>query len=294
MMNKPEILSFGEVLWDLFPEGPRFGGAPANFACHAAVLGAEVSLVSAVGGDPRGQEALKILRAYGVDTSLVQSIADAQTGSVGVDLDEKGKPSYTIHEGSAWDRIAWGAELAERVGQANAVYFGTLGQRSEISRASIRRALDVAVATGVHRVLDINLREPFFDGAMIRESVEYASVLKLSDDELVQVSDACGIDPGDRGEATLRVLLERFSLDMVVLTQGADGALLVTPDDTIDQPGIPTEIVDTVGAGDSFTASFVVGMLRGEDLGKIVHDACELAAAVCAQAGAVPKLPGKR
>lgn len=291
-MTEPSILSLGEVLWDLFPEGARFGGAPANFACHAAVLGANVCMVSAVGDDPRGREAIEILQAYGIDTSLVQSIAGAPTGTVGVSLDAKGKPTFAIDGGSAWDQIAWTPGMAEQTTRADAIYFGLLGQRSEVSRTTIRRALDMAGAAGILRMLDVNLRKPFFDADLIRESVECASVLKLSDDELEQVAAACEIDRDNDCEATLRALLEGFHLDLVVMTQGADGAILVAPDQTVDQAGVPADVLDTVGAGDAFTASFVVGMLRGEPLGKIARDACETAAAVCAHTGAVPGLPG--
>ena len=133
-MNRPAILSFGEVLWDIFPEGPRFGGAPANFACHAAALGGDVGMVSAVGQDSRGDEAVAILESYGIRTDLIQRTADAPTGTVGVELDETGKPDFTIHEGSAWDQLGWNSDLEARVRTADAVYFGTLGQRGELSR----------------------------------------------------------------------------------------------------------------------------------------------------------------
>jgi len=286
---KPSIISLGEVLWDLFPEGARFGGAPANFACHAAALASSVSMVSAVGDDDRGREAIDILRAYGIDVSLIQLIADAPTGSVGVSLDAKGKPAFTIHEGSAWDRVAWAPELEARITEANAVYFGTLGQRGEVSQQTIRRALEVAKASGIPRVLDVNLRPPFFDAPLIRSSVECASVLKLSDDELEQVADACGIDSANEPEERPQALLEQFSLDLVVMTRGAEGAVIVSATGTVDQPGIPTDVRDTVGAGDAFTAVLVSGLLRGESLATIARNACETAAAVCAQPGAVPE-----
>ena len=291
-MTQPAILSIGEVLWDLFPEGARFGGAPANFACHAAVLGAKVTMVSAVGSDLRGREAAEILRAYNIDTSLIQSITDAPTGTVGVSLDAEGKPTFDIHEGSAWDGIAWTPDLEARIVESDAIYFGTLTQRCEVSRATIRRALDLAKESGVLRILDVNLRQPFFDTVLIRESVERANVLKLSNDELEQVAGACKIESVNNPEATLRSLLERYQLKQVVMTRGADGAFIVSPDETIDQAGIPAHVRDTVGAGDAFTAAFVIGLLRGESLKTIAHDACEIAAAVCAQPGAVPELPG--
>ena len=286
--RKPRILSCGEVLWDLFPEGARFGGAPANFACHAAILGGQVTMLSAVGNDARGEEALAILRGFGVDTSLVQRVADAPTGSVGVRVDAAGKPSFEIHVGSAWDRIAWAGVIEARMAEVDAIYFGTLGQRGEMSRATIRRALTLAKARSILRVLDVNLRRPFYDAALIRESIAQASVLKLSDDELGEVAAACGIELDANPEATLRHLLTRFDLDLVVMTRGAKGALLVSAEDTVDQSGIPTVVVDTVGAGDSFTAAFVLGLLRGDAREIILRKACEIASAVCSQSGAVP------
>ena len=285
---KPSILSCGEMLWDLFPEGARFGGAPANFACHTSRLGAEVSLLSAVGADARGDEALAILRSFSINTSLIQRIDDAPTGSVGVSLDAEGKPTFAIHDGSAWDRIAWTEALAERIAQVDAVYFGTLAQRGEESRATIRKALAAARGRGILRVLDVNLRRPFFDNTLLRESIALASVLKLSDDEMGEVFTACDIVPGETPEATLRVVLTRFGLDLVVMTRGAEGAILVSATEVVDQPGIPTIVRDTVGAGDSFTATFAVGLLRSEEHATILKKACEIASAVCSQHGAVP------
>ncbi|MFN0080271.1 MAG: carbohydrate kinase family protein [Prosthecobacter sp.] len=289
-MSKPRILSCGEVLWDLFPDGARFGGAPANFACHAAILGGEVSMLSAVGNDARGDEAIAILKGFGMDTSLVQRNADAPTGSVGVSVDAAGKPSFEIHAGSAWDRLEWTTELEIRIAETDAIYFGTLGQRGEVSCATIRRALSVAKARGILRVLDVNLRLPFYDAVLIRESIALASVLKLSDDELPEVAAAYGIAMTVKQEDTLQTLREQNGHDCVVMTRGADGALLVSALGAIDQPGIPTTVVDTVGAGDSFTAAFVLGLLRGDAHQDILRKACETASAVCAQSGAVPTL----
>lgn len=286
--HKPRILSCGEVLWDLFPEGARFGGAPANFACHAAILGGAVSMLSAVGKDARGDEAFAILKGFGIDASLVQRIADAPTGSVGVSVDAAGKPSFEIHEGSAWDRIVWTDALEAKLTEVDAIYFGTLGQRGEISRATIRRALGLAKARGILRVVDVNLRKPFYDAALIRESIAQASVLKLSDDELAEVAAACGIALDAKPEGTLRALLTGFGLDLVVMTRGARGALLVSPNGAVDQPGIPTKVIDTVGAGDAFAAAFVLGLLLGSEREAILLRACETASTVCSQSGAVP------
>ena len=288
-MKRPTILSLGEVLWDLFPDGQRFGGAPANFACHAAIQGADVTMLSAVGDDQNGHDAIGILSAYGVDVSLMQIIPDAPTGTVGVALDNNGKPTFVIHQGSAWDQLVWNDAMASRITTADAVSFGTLGQRDTVSRTTIRRTLRAAAAKGIPCILDINLRPPFFDAEMIRDSVQLASILKLSDDELVEVCSACSISETSRQDVMLQGLFEFGNLDIVVLTRGKDGAVLVTPDDTVTQNGISVNVIDTVGAGDSFTAAFLIGELRGESRKQNLRRSCEIAAATCAHSGAVPE-----
>lgn len=282
-------MSIGEVLWDLFPDGEQFGGAPANFACHAAILGGDVSMVSAVGDDSHGRSSLDILQSYGIDVSLVHTCPEAATGTVGIELDEKGKPTFTIHEDSAWDRLAWSDALGAKTAKVHAIYFGTLGQRSQVARATIRQAL--RANSNVPRMLDINLRPPFFDATLIRESIELASILKLSDDELATVCDACGVKSGGSSAAQpdqLLQLLKQKNLDLVIMTRGADGAMLATPNGIVEQPGIPTNVIDTVGAGDSFTAAFLLGLLRGESHEDNLQNACVVAAGVCAHAGGVP------
>lgn len=290
-MSAPRILSCGEVLWDLFPDGPCFGGAPANFACHAALLGASVTMLSAVGCDDRGAEALCILRGFGIDTDLVPSVPSVPTGTVGVSVDRSGQPTFEIHANAAWDLLAWSGALEKSIAGVDAVYFGTLGQRAAASRATIRHVLEEAKARGILRVLDINLRPPFYHGEILRESIALATVLKLSDEELPEVAAACGVERGLTPAATLGELRSRLSLDCIVMTRGADGALLVGPTGTTEQPGIPAAVVDTVGAGDSFTAAFVLGLLRKQPATAILRHACETASAVCAHAGAVPAGP---
>jgi len=246
-------------------------------------------MISAVGDDARGREAIELLKEYSIQTDLIQISDHATTGSVAVELDENGKPTFTIHENSAWDYLSWRSDFESRITHADLVYFGTLGQRSELSRETIRRAMKLAQSAGIPRLLDVNLRAPFFDKVMIRESIGHASILKLSDDELEEVCSACCVSPSKSPEESLRELLDSCHLDRVIMTRGAKGALLVSNDQTYDQPGIPTTVRDTVGAGDSFTAAFAIGMLRGDAYEKILRDACETAAAVCAQLGAVPE-----
>lgn len=289
-MNRPVIISLGEVLWDLFPDGPRFGGAPANFACHAAALGASVFMGSALGNDKNGRKALDVLHSYRIDTSLIQRIASGPTGTVKVRMNGSGQHRFTLDSESAWDWIAWTHELETQIPETDALYFGTLGQRGNVSRTTIRKSLDAAQRLGIHRVLDLNLRTPHFDAPLIRESVERCSILKLSDDELDELMSASGLLDNNHPEESLRTILEHYDLDLVAMTRGPDGALLVTPSEVIDQSGIPTQVRDTVGAGDSFTAALIVGLLQKEALSSIASKACTLAADVCAQSGAVPEI----
>lgn len=277
----------GEVLWDLFPDGERFGGAPANFACHAAIQGADVTIVSAVGNDDHGREAIRILDDYGVDTSLIQISLNESTGTVSIALDSNGKPTFTIHEDSAWDLLSLNARLTAMMQDADAVYFGTLGQRCERSRRTIRQCVELAEEANVPRILDINLRSPFFDKELIRESIGCASILKLSDDELAPVAEAYDVPPAE-DEHMLRTLLDIGTLDTVVMTRGSQGAILVSQEETVDQPGVPAEVRDTVGAGDAFTAALLIALLRREPSQDAMRRACATAAAACSHAGAVP------
>ena len=287
-MRQPVILSFGEVLWDLFPEGEQFGGAPANFACHAAILGGDVSMISAVGNDSHGAEAIKNLEKQGVDVSLIQINPDASTGKVSVVLDSNCKPTYTIHEAAAWDRIEWNDEIEEKIKNSDAIYLGTLGQRDDVSRATICRAAKTAQSAGITRFLDINLRVPFFDDELIRNSIQQASILKLSDEELAEVCAACGLNVNDSPETLLVQLREQQQLDFVVMTCGAKGAILTSANGILKQPGISVTVRDTVGAGDSFSAAFLIGLLQGDAHDQILANACHVPATVCSYAGAMP------
>ena len=279
----------GDGLWDLFPDGPRFGGATANFACHSARLGADVHMVSGVGEDERGEALLQVYRKHGVNIDLVQVLKDYPTGVVHVELTEKGLPTFTIGENAAWDHWEWNEEIDKIVTKADALYFGTLGQRGQSSRVGIRKALAIAKGQNMPRILDINLRAPFFDDALIGESIALCSILKISDEELQRVCQACDIDSSQSDENGLGELQTKFGLDLVVMTQGAKGAVLVYADGMVEQPGVPVKLVDTVGAGDSFTASMTLGLLQGKEYTEILADACQIAAEVCSHAGAVPE-----
>ncbi len=288
--SRPKIAGLGEVLWDVYPDGETFGGAPANFACHCRSLGAEVSVVSAVGADARGDRALEFLAGRGIDTSGVARLESFPTGEVLVTLDTAGKPEYEIRLGAAWDAIPWSARLHELAAAADAVCFGSLGQRSAPSRETIRRFL-AETRRDCLRVFDINLRRPHYTPDLVIESLDAANVLKLNDEELPLLANWLEIQ-GDE-ERRLRTLADRFDLRLAILTRGARGALMLTRDETSFAVPPPVSVVSTVGAGDAFTASAISGMLRKQPLDEINRRANALAAYVCSKQDAVPALPAE-
>jgi len=282
------ILGLGEVLWDLFPDGAQFGGAPANFACHAAMLGAEAFVVSQVGEDELGDRAISALQERGVETRHVGRSRDHPTGTVKVTLDGAGHPRFEITENAAWDHIAWTDELAALAGRADAIGFGTLAQRAETSRTTIRRFLESA-GPNCLRIFDVNLRRPFFDREVVLDSLSLAEAVKLNDEELPMVASMCDLNGST--EDMLKGLRDRYSLRLVALTRGAEGAILLAGDEIVECAGIPVAVKDTVGAGDAFTAAMALGWLRGHGLDAIGRHACRVAAYVCTQAGGTPELP---
>lgn len=282
------IVSLGEVLWDVFPDETRFGGAPANFACHAATHGADVTMLSRVGIDALGDQAIAELESHGVKVGQIQRDFDLPTGTVSVRLNDQGVPSYTICEDVAWDHLEWTSEMQNMAGQVDAVYYGTLGQRSERSHQTIQKFVSATPGSAL-RVYDVNLRPPYCDEKIIKESLKLANILKLSDEELDFVADMMGIE-GDM-MTRLKTLREQQQLKLIALTRGSRGAILMTESDVSDFAGVSVKVVDTVGAGDSFTATMVTGLLRGEPLEAINEKACRVAAYVCSKKGATPPLP---
>lgn len=284
--DRPVAVGLGEILWDMFPDGKRLGGAPANFAFHAQCLGAQGAVVSAIGDDELGREILDRLDELELDRSLVATDPDHPTGTVTVELDEGGKPQYTINESVAWDFIPAGEAALDLARRAGAVCFGSLAQRSQASREAIRAFLS-AVGPKCIRLFDINLRYPYVDGDVIERSLDLTDVLKLSDDELPVLADLLSL-PADESQF-LGTMIERYRLDMVILTKGSKGSRLKTSKSDCSRAGIATSIADTVGAGDSFNAAVVMGMLAGLSISRINDGANRLASFVCANKGATPR-----
>ena len=289
MSARPVIVGIGEVLWDVYPDAAHFGGAPANFACHAASLGAEAWMVSAVGTDDLGDRALESMHARGVECGHVSRDARHSTGRVLVTLNAASQASYEFATDTAWDHLAWSDELATLAGRCDAVCFGTLGQRSPVSRETIRRFVEAAPRTAL-RVFDVNLRQRFYDRETIDTSLQIASALKLNDEELPIVAELCGLRT-TTPHAMLIELMNRYELRFAALTRGPRGSLLLAGSEEDECPAPDTTVMDTVGAGDAFTATLVTGFLRGLPLAEINRHANAVASFVCSQNGATPPLP---
>ncbi|MBI1842677.1 MAG: carbohydrate kinase [Verrucomicrobia bacterium] len=285
---KFQIVAIGEVLWDLLPGGRQLGGAPANFAYHASALGGNSRLISRVGGDELGREALHLLKRVGVATDCVQVDETRPTGTVGVQVASDGQPRFTIHENVAWDAIRNEAAGSDAIAGAHAVCFGSLAQRSEPSRSTIR-SLVTASPRPALRILDVNLRQHYFSPRLIEESLALANVLKLNDGELPRLSEIFHLE-GDI-PSRLSQLASRYNLRTIAYTRGSGGSLLFSEGRWSDHPGASVAVVDTVGAGDSFTAAMTLGLLSGWDLDRINEHANQVAAHVCSRAGAMPELP---
>jgi len=283
MADRPRIVALGEVLWDLLPTGKQLGGAPANFAHHAAQLGAEARIVSAVGDDEHGREILERLKSQGLDTSFVTTERDHGTGVVSVTVDMKGQPTYTIHEDVAWDFIPVTPAVLDLASRADCVCFGTLAQRGAVSRATIRGVV-AAVPDEALRILDINFRQHYYDREIAEASLAAATVLKINDEELPRLFELLG---------SRSALFDFTNIRLIATTHGSAGSTLWSRDGTsVKHPGhYAGPVADTVGAGDAFTAALAVGLLRRLPLARINDNANRLAAYVCTRPGAMPEIP---
>lgn len=288
MMPPFQVAGIGETLWDMFPDGGRLGGAPTNFSCHCHQLGGNAHPVSCVGDDGLGRQARVKLAQLGVNTTYVLESPTHPTGRVMVSLDDAGKPTYDILEGVAWDHLTFTPELEALAHSLDAVCFGTLSQRAAESRETIRTFL-THMAPSSLKILDVNLRAPFYSKTLVEESLHFATILKLSDEELPVLADY--FDLTGSVEEQLAALRTHFRLDLVAYTRGHEGSVLVGKNEVNAFPGIAVPVIDSVGAGDSFTAALCMGLLKGQPLAAVNAFANEVAAFVCSQQGACPPLP---
>ncbi len=288
------ILGIGELLWDLLPEGPRLGGAPANFSVMAGRLGNHAAILSRIGRDDLGRLAVESLDPLPANTEFLQVDPVHQTGRVTVAFQD-GQPAYTIHEPAAWDFLELSDEWVQLAERADAICFGSLAQRSLESRQTIQTLAAQTPASCV-RVFDVNLRAPFYSSEVVQESLELATVMKMNDAEVPLVLGLLGLqacDPQDPGalRSGAEKLLEEFpTMKMVAVTRGGSGSLLVTRDAWHEHGGVAVAVEDTIGAGDAFTAAMTHYMLRGADLATRNEAGNRWGGWVASQAGAMPPL----
>ncbi|HEX4285754.1 MAG TPA: carbohydrate kinase [Terracidiphilus sp.] len=295
MIEPHLILGIGELLWDILPEGPRLGGAPANFSVMAGRLGNHAAILSRIGRDDLGRNAIKLLDPMPVDAAHIQIDPSHDTGRVTVTL-QGGQPEYVIHQPAAWDFMELSDEWLQLAERADAICFGSLAQRCVESRQTLQTLAAQTSSTCV-RIYDVNLRPPFYSGEILQESLELATVVKLNDAEVSQVFALLGLPlfdgpaPGRLRAGAERLLAEFPTLQMVAITCGGHGSLLVTSDEWHQHPGVPAQVVDTIGAGDAFTAALTHYMLHGADLATLNEAGNRWGAWVASQSGAMPDLP---
>ncbi|MFL6208486.1 MAG: PfkB family carbohydrate kinase [Pyrinomonadaceae bacterium] len=280
------VIGLGELIWDLLPTGKQLGGAPTNFAYNAHLLGNDAVVASRIGPDSLGREAVTRLAQMGLDASFMQRDDAHPTGTVGVTLAANGEPTFAMNEDSAWDYLTWTPRWAELAARADTVCFGTLGQRAAQARATIDSFLAHTQPRAL-RIFDVNLRHSFFTPDMLAASLRHATVVKLNSDELTCV--AAMLDTGTHGQLqTARHLLRAFNLQLVAVTRGAAGSLLVTQTEAIEHAGLRVRCADTIGAGDAFAAALAHGLLRSAPLAHISAAANRIGAWVATQTGATP------
>jgi fructokinase len=282
----PIVVGLGEVLWDFLPTGRQLGGAPANFAYISRVLGCQSVIASRVGTDELGSAAIATLGELGLSGDHVQVDTVHPTGRVLVEIDDGGEPEFEIVESVAWDFLEWSESWRQLALTTDAVCFGSLAQRSPQSRETIRNFLGTMRREST-RVFDVNLRQSFYSADVISESLKMASIAKLNHDELPIVTNLLGLETADE-ERAARKLLDAFDLELVCVTRGANGSLLVNRAESDEHSGLAIRVVDTVGAGDAFTAGLVHEYLRGASLQAMNGLANRMGAWVSSQPGAMP------
>ena len=282
-MSNKIVLGIGEFLFDVLPGGKKAGGAPVNFAFHASKHGVRSYAISAIGDDVLGEELLDAASSNGI--KVIAPKTEYPTSTVQVEVDGNGVPNFTICEGVAWDHIPLTAEMADLASRADAICYGTLSQRCPDSRRTIAQLIAMA-KPGALKVYDINLRQKYYSKELISENLKLADVLKLNDDEFVIVCGMFNLDIS-KIEDSCRWLMKEFDLKTLILTAGAVDSSIFSSDGTTSiLPTPKVNVIDSVGAGDSFTGAYIASVLNGSGIRQAHEIAVQAAAEVCMKAGA--------
>lgn len=279
------IICFGEVLWDVFPEGEKIGGAPLNVALRLNSLGILTNIVSKVGKDSLGKRLTDYLQEQGLSTSYLQEDHTFETGKVLVSLDATGSASYEIAQPVAWDNISCTPSLEKVVEDSNVFLYGSLIARELVARESLMKLLKKAS----FKVFDVNLRAPHYTQSLIEELMQEADFIKFNDEELLEISTAMGCKDTTL-EGQLRFIADQTQTPQICVTKGGDGALLLLDDCIYNQAGFRVKVADTVGAGDSFLAMLLEGILTKRPPNEALKRACAMGALVASKQGANPSI----
>tara|TARA_B100000902_G_scaffold298879_1_gene286259 strand:+ start:2641 stop:3528 length:888 start_codon:yes stop_codon:yes gene_type:complete len=281
----PTVVCFGEVLWDVFPDGEKIGGAPLNFALRLNAFGIETFIVSRIGKDPLGKRLIEYVQENRLDTKLIQHSSSFSTGVVNVIIGVEGSATYEITHPSAWDKIQTTPELIKAVSDSSAFLFGSLAARDGVSKNTLMELLHYAN----FKIFDVNLRSPYYDYLLLDELLCQADFIKFNDEELHLISVYFGCQSSQLNDQ-LAYMAEFTKAKYVCVTKGAKGAMLYHAGSYYNQHGFPVEVVDTVGAGDSFLAALLEGILTNRNLKETLKRACAMGALVAGSAGANTKI----
>ena len=281
-----KVVGLGEVLWDLFPGRACVGGAPANFAYITTLMGDHGIVASSVGEDSRGIDALRRLEELGLDIDHVQTDRERPTGTVNVNVDGNGQPRFEIAQPVAWDYLQWTLDWEHLAKSADAVCFGSLAQRSDVSRDAICKFVK-CTSPRTLKVFDVNLRQSFYSHEILEDSMRLADMVKLNNDELPRIMSLNRMPHRDELSSARR-LIEEYDLQLVCVTRGGKGSLLVSAENASEHPGFKVQVADTVGSGDAFTAGLVHEYLHGASLDLMNEVANLVGAWVASEVGAMP------
>jgi len=280
-----KAVAFGEVLWDIFENGKRIGGAPLNVALRMKALGVESSMISCIGKDENGEAILSEVKKLGLETTTILKSDEFPTGLVNVTLDEEKSATYEILYPSAWDKIVLTEEARELVVNADILVYGSLIARDEVSR----QALEELLNTHTYKVFDVNLRKPHYDYELLLELMQFANFIKFNDEELTEISTALD-SPYTTLEENMNFICSLSNATAICVTRGKDGALLLWDKHLYENKGYTVKVEDTVGAGDSFLGALVTSLLTEVEPQKALNFACATGALVAGSAGANPEI----